>query len=114
MLVVLAVFGLAVLWTFMGDADTATEYGYGQLIDDARTGKIQSIEKEDSRLTVSFADGTPDKTAVVPSELTNVFEDLGCSNGDPGEFNCANFTATDSSSSLKAKRSRRQPSFHPS
>ncbi len=97
MLVVLAVFGLAVLWTFMGDADTATEYGYGQLIDDARTGKIQSIEKEDSRLTVSFADGTPDKTAVVPSELTNVFEDLGCSSGDPGQFNCANFTATEPS-----------------
>src|SRR5687768_8228033 len=81
----------------MGDADTATEYGYGQLIDDARTGKIQTIEKEDSRLTVTFTDGTPDKTAVVPSELTNVFEDLGCSNGDPGEFDCTNFTATEPS-----------------
>jgi cell division protease FtsH len=96
-LVVLAVFGLAVLWTFMGDADPATEYGYGQLIEDARTGKIQSIEKEDSRLTASFADGTPDQTAVVPSELTNVDEDLGCSTGDPGQFNCANFTATEPS-----------------
>jgi len=96
-LVVLAVFGLAVLWTFMGDADPATEYGYGQLIEDAQSGQIASITKEDSRLTASFSDGSPDKTAVVPSELTNVYEDLGCSAGTAGEFNCANFTATEPS-----------------
>jgi cell division protease FtsH len=96
-LVVLAVFGLAVLWTFMGDADPAAEYGYGQLIEDARNGEIATITKESSRLTVTFTDGSPDKTAVVPSELTNVYEDLGCSAGTPGEFNCANFTATEES-----------------
>jgi cell division protease FtsH len=92
-LVVLAVFGLAVLWTFMGNDDQAAEYNYGQLIQDARDGEIQSITQEGTRLTVTVAGGA-EKTAVVPSELTNVFADLGCSTGgDPGEFDCARYNA---------------------
>ena len=93
-LVVLAVFGLAVLWTFMGDGGDTPQYSYGQLIADARAGDVTQVTKEGLRLTATI-DGQ-DQTAVVPSELTNVFADLGCPD-NPGEFNCANFTATEES-----------------
>jgi cell division protease FtsH len=97
-LVVLAVFGLAVLWTFMGSGDQTAEYKYGQLIADARAGQIQSITKEGSRLVATLPSGEK-KEAVIPSELsTNFVADLGCSaGGDPGQFDCANLGATEES-----------------
>jgi hypothetical protein len=52
-LVVLAVFGLAVLWTFMGEGDTATDYPYGQLIEDARAGVVTEIVQEGQRVTAT-------------------------------------------------------------
>lgn len=96
-LVVLAVFGLAVLWTFMGSGDPTADYKYGELIEDARNGEISSITKEGSRLIATTTEGE-EKTAVIPSELTNFVQDLGCSSGgNPGEFNCANLGATEES-----------------
>ena len=70
MLVVLAVFGLAVLWTFMGDSSATPEYSYGQLIADAREGKVSEITQDGLRITANV-EGT-EKTAIRPSELTNV------------------------------------------
>jgi cell division protease FtsH len=96
-LVVLAVFGLAVLWTFIGNDDSSADYNYGQLIEDARSGKIESISQEDTRLTATLPNGE-EKTAVIPSQLTNIVADLGCdAGGDAGQFNCANLGATEPS-----------------
>jgi len=70
---VLAVFGLAVLWTFMGNGESTPDYGYGQLIEDARSGAIESVTKEGLRLTVTFSDPSRgEATAIAPSELTDV------------------------------------------
>ena len=97
MLVVLAVFGLAVLWTFMGDGDQTADYKYGQLIQDAREGRIESISDEGLRLVATMSNGE-EKTAILPSELSNPIDDLGCAaGGDPGAFNCANLGATEES-----------------
>ena len=96
-LVVLAVFGLAVLWTFMGNDESSADYKYGQLIEDARSGQIESISQEDTRLTATLPNGE-EKTAVIPSQLTNIVADLGCdAGGDSGQFNCANLGATEPS-----------------
>ncbi len=96
-LVVLAVFGLAVLWTFMGDAQPSNEISYGQLIDNAREGQYESVAQEGTHLTATMPNGA-EYTAVVPSELTNVFADLGCAPpGVAANFECASFEATEPS-----------------
>jgi cell division protease FtsH len=97
-LVVLAVFGLAVLWTFMGDPQTSNEIPYGQLIEQARNGDFETVTQEGTHLTAT-TEGGVESTAVVPSELTMVFDDLGCApGGDNGAaFECANFEATEPS-----------------
>jgi cell division protease FtsH len=96
-LVVLAVFGLAVLWTFMGNGDQAADYKYGQLIQDAREGRIESITDEGLHLVATMENGE-EQTAILPSELTDPTRDLGCaSGGDPGQFNCAQLGATEES-----------------
>ena len=96
-LVVLAVFGLAVLWTFMGDPQQGEETSYGQLISDARAGTITHITQEGTRLTGTNENGQ-EVVAVVPNDLTNVYADLGCAaGGNSGSFECQNFEATEPS-----------------
>jgi len=94
-LVVLAVFGLAVLWTFMGEGETATDYPYGQLIEDARAGQVKEIVQEGQRVTATI--NNAERTTVVPSELTSVYADLGCATGNSGSFDCENFSASEPS-----------------
>jgi cell division protease FtsH len=96
-LVVLAVFGLAVLWTFMGDPQPNNEIAYGTLIDRARSGEFTNVVQEGTRLTAK-ATGGAEYTAIVPSDAVNVFADLGCGpGGTPESFNCATFEATEPS-----------------
>ncbi len=94
-LVVLAVFGLAVLLTFTGDNDEATDYPYGQLIEDARAGRVSEVVQEGQRVTATV-EGT-ERTTIVPGELTSVYEDLGCASGNSGSFSCENFSASEPS-----------------
>jgi len=79
----------------MGDSGTTPEYSYGQLIKDAREGEVTKITQDGLRLTATI--GRTEKTAVRPSELTNAYSDLGCAGGDPGNFNCENYTAVEES-----------------
>jgi len=95
-LVVLAVFGLAVLWTFMGEGETATDYPYGELIEDARAGEVRTILQEGQRVTATL-NGGEERITVVPSELTSVYADLGCTTGNSGAFECQNFSASEPS-----------------
>jgi cell division protease FtsH len=95
-LVVLAVFGLAVLWTFMSNPSEATEYGYGQLIEDARQGEIAKVTKDGERLTVELVAGGEPKTAVVPSELTDPYNDICAAAGTDSDA-CINFVTNEPS-----------------
>ncbi len=67
-LVVLAVFGLALLWTYIVDSNAGEPYTYGQLLQDAKAGKIKSVTQDGTKLTVVLT-ATADKpqTAIVPS-----------------------------------------------
>ncbi len=96
-LVVLAVFGLAVLWTFMGNGEQTPEYGYGQLIEDARSGAIESVTKEGLNLTVTFTDPSrPEQTAIAPSELTDVHSAI-CDAAGNTSTACEQFSAREPS-----------------
>jgi cell division protease FtsH len=94
-LVVLAVFGLAVLWTFMGDGEGESNYAYGELIQQARDGNVSEITQEGQRVTATVSG--QEVTAIVPSELTSVYADLGCASANSGSFDCQNFSATEPS-----------------
>ncbi len=52
MLVVLAVFGLALLWTYIVDSNTGDAYTYSQLLQDAKAKNIKSVTQDGTKLTV--------------------------------------------------------------
>jgi cell division protease FtsH len=82
-LVVLAVFGLAVVWTFMGsDASDAT-YTYSALLDDVRGGNVEAITQEGTTLTVKLDAQIAEKTTTVASPDINYRAEVCAVAGDP-------------------------------
>ncbi len=94
-LVVLAVFGLALLWTYIVDSGTTPEYTYSNLLTDASAGKVQSITQDGTKLTVKLQNEQP-KTVIV-SDIGNVdvygqvctAAGMTTSSGTPDLANCA-------------------------
>jgi cell division protease FtsH len=68
-LVVLAVFGLAVLWTFMGESSTADDFTYSELLDEVAAGNVQSITQEGTTLTVVMTSGQERTTTVASQDI---------------------------------------------
>ena len=66
LLVVLAVFGLALLWTYMLGGSEAPPYTYSQLLTDAGAGKVQEITMDGDRLTVKLEGNDQTVTAIAP------------------------------------------------
>ena len=81
MLVVLAVFGLAVLWTFMSPTGNGETYTYSQMLDDVAAGDVTSITQEGTTLTVKV--GGEEKTATVASPDINYRAEVCQVAGDP-------------------------------
>jgi len=72
-LVVLAVFGLALLWTYIVDSNPQKAYTYSELLRDAQKDNIKSVEQDGTRLTVVIKDDQSNpRSVVVPSEFVNV------------------------------------------
>jgi cell division protease FtsH len=72
-LVVLAVFGLALLWTYIVDSSPSKPYTYSEMLRDAESGNIKSVEQDGTRLTVVIKDDQSNpRQVVVPSEFVNV------------------------------------------
>ena len=88
-LVVLAVFGLALLWTYFLDNSSETPYKYSELLADAQQGRVMSVVQDGNRLTVVLK-GTnpPPRTVVVPSEFVNVQQELCAAAGEPNLGSC--------------------------
>ena len=84
MLVVLAVFGLAVLWTFMSGSQNANPYTYTQLLDDARAGKVSAIVQEGTELQISLEGESEPKTVTVASEQINYRAEI-CGAASPSD-----------------------------
>ncbi len=86
-LVVLAVFGLALMWTYIVDSNAPAPYTYGQLLGDAAAGKVTSVVQDATKLTVVLGTATNDpKIVVVPSQFINVRAGglCGCRQRPPG------------------------------
>src|SRR5687768_7595514 len=86
-LVVLAVFGLAVLWTFMSDTTTGESYSYSQLLEDAAAGNVEKITQEGTTLNVQLAGEAEERTTLVASEFINVQQEL-CARAPGGAAGC--------------------------
>jgi cell division protease FtsH len=77
-LVVLAVFGLALLWTYMAPSGNAEAYTYSNVIADAKADNISSLTMDGERLVVQRKNPNEEKTAVIPpnSQGTNVLDQI--------------------------------------
>jgi cell division protease FtsH len=88
-LVVLAVFGLALLWTYIVEGESQTPYTYHQLLLDAgNPGKIASIEQDGTRLSVKIKGDSQPRTVVVPSEFVNVNAEVCAASGASDLASC--------------------------
>jgi len=70
LLVVLAVFGLALLWTYMLGGSEAKPYTYSQLLTDAANGNVKTIQMDGDRLTVQLSTQEEPVTAIAPMSTT--------------------------------------------
>ena len=65
-LVVMAVFGLALLWTYIVDSEPADPYTYSELLRDAGTpGKVESVIQDGEKLTVTLNGQAEPRTVIV-------------------------------------------------
>ena len=65
-LVVLAVFGLALLWTYVVDSGNTNPYTYSQLLNDAKDGKVEKVTMDGEKLTVTLSGSDQPQTATAP------------------------------------------------
>jgi len=87
-LVVLAVFGVALLWTYIVESPATPPYTYTELLQDAaKPNVVTSVEQDGTRLNVVLKDDKDHpKAVVVPSEFINVREEVcaAAGNTNPG------------------------------
>jgi cell division protease FtsH len=89
-LVVLAVFGLALLWTYIVDSPDAAPYTYSQLLQDAEQGKVTAVVQDGTRLAVTIKnDNRSPLTVVVPSQFVNVLSEVCAAAGSADLGTCS-------------------------
>ncbi|HEX5396817.1 MAG TPA: ATP-dependent zinc metalloprotease FtsH [Candidatus Limnocylindria bacterium] len=82
-LVVLAVFGLALLWTYVVGSDEPPAYTYGELLDDARLNKVETVTQDGTKLTVKLKGSDEPKAVVIPSDQINYRAEICTAAGAP-------------------------------
>jgi cell division protease FtsH len=85
---VLAVFGLALLWTYFVGNTTPPAYTYSQLLKDAAAGRVSDVVQDGTRLTVTLSTDTNPRTVVVPSSFVNVRAEVCAAAGSTDPGNC--------------------------
>jgi cell division protease FtsH len=89
-LVVLAVFGLALLWTYIVDSNITAPYTYGQLLDDAAKGNVTSVVQDGTKLTVVLGTKTnAPETVVVASQFIDVRAEVCAAAGSTTPGTCS-------------------------
>jgi cell division protease FtsH len=86
--VVLAVFGVALLWTYLVPGNQTVAYTYTDLLKAAGQGTVTSVVQDGTRLTVLLKGETDPKTVVVPSSYVNVREDICAAAGAANPASC--------------------------
>jgi cell division protease FtsH len=98
-LVVLAVFGLALVWTYFLEPDQQAAYTYTQLLTDTKDGNVDKVIQDGTRLSVTLT-GQVDqpRTVIVPSQFINVREELCAAAGSSNPADCQlNYSAVEES-----------------
>ncbi len=89
-LVVLAVFGLALLWTYLVDSGPTDQYTYSQMLSDAGTGKISQITQDGTKLTVQLKnDANTHSVIVSDTGNVDVYQQVCTAAGTPNLADCA-------------------------
>ena len=90
-LVVLAVFGMALLWTYLVDPNSETgAYTYSELLQDAAGNKVKAVEQDGTTLGVVLtSDINNPRVVIVPSEFVNVREELCAAVGSSNPGTCS-------------------------
>jgi cell division protease FtsH len=90
-LVVLAVFGMALLWTYLVDPNSETgAYTYSELLQDAAGNKVKAVEQDGTTLSVVLtSDINNPRVVIVPSEFVNVREELCAAVGSSNPGTCS-------------------------
>ncbi len=75
---VLAVFGLALLWTYLEPSHQGpgTSYGYSSLLADAAAGRVASISQDETQLTVTLMGDLQPMSVFVSSSGINVYAEV--------------------------------------
>lgn len=76
MLVVVAIFGLAIIWDYVSDGTEAPTYSYSQLLADAKAGEVVAITQAGTHLTVTRRGESEPLSVTVASESINVYADV--------------------------------------
>ncbi len=91
MLVVLAVFGLALLWTYIVDSGPSQEYTYSHMLQDAAAQKVTAVTQDDTKLSVVLNNDTqnPQSVIVPTTGNVNVYQDVCAAAGYTSQADCA-------------------------
>ena len=82
-IVVVLIFGLALLWTYTTDDNEAPSYPYSQLLADAAAGNVQAITQNGTRLAVRIRGENEPRLVTVASESINVYAEVCAAAGVP-------------------------------
>lgn len=76
-IVVVGIFGLALLWTFYVDSgNEAPAYAYSQLLADAAAGRVGAIAQDGTHLRVTLNGKSEPRSARIASESINVYAEV--------------------------------------
>jgi cell division protease FtsH len=81
-MLVLVVGTVALLYTWLSQQTTSNQFGYSQFLANVAADKVQTVEQQNQTLTVTPKPTGPTYTVVVPSILTQVYQDMKAAAGD--------------------------------
>ena len=76
MLVVVLIFGLALVWSYLADGTQAPTYAYSELLADAAAGNVVAITQSGTDLTVTKRGVSTPLRVAVASESINVYAEV--------------------------------------
>jgi hypothetical protein len=84
-LIVVVLFGLAFLWSYLSASTDGPSYPYSEMLADAAAGRLEAIAQDGTELTVTIRGAAAPRTVQVVSESINVFAEVCAATGnEPG------------------------------
>ena len=85
LLVVVVLFGLAFLWSYLSASTQGPSYPYSEMLADAAAGNVVSVVQEGNQLTVTTTSPPESRVVQVASDAINVYAEVCAATGnEPG------------------------------